>query len=158
MNIQPLSWNSHFFHISIGKVAQKNFRFEDIDSIYREAKKNGYTLLYLESDERLPFIHSCRGDLRLVDIKTSLQVKVTNATQTLIRWNVVEYAGSQVTPELEQLAYESGVFSRFHVDSKFPDTLFKKLYKKWIYNSVFNKSADIVFICLNNRKKPVGFV
>lgn len=158
MDIQTLPWDSHFFDIKIGKVIQNQFDSQDLNRIYSDAKQQGFRLLYIESNNRLSFAESCHGDLMLVDIKTSLRVRVTNVTHAFIRWSLVEYDGLEVTSELEQLAYESGVYSRFHVDSKFPDRLFKKLYKKWIQNSLHKKSADIVFVCLNNRKKPVGFI
>lgn len=158
IDIQILSWDSDFFDIKIGKVTQSQFTSQDLDHIYKGAKQQGFRLLYIVSNNRLSFARSCRGDLILVDIKTSLRVRVTNTTHAFMRWSVVEYDGLKVTPELEQLAYESGVYSRFHVDDKFPDTLFKKLYKKWIQNSIRKKSADMVFVCLNNRMKPIGFV
>lgn len=158
MYIQPVVWDSDFFKLQIGKVVQDCFVYKDIDSIYAEAKKRKFKLLYIESGNQLSFTKPYRGTLRLVDIKTSLQIKITQNLYGGIDWNIVEYDDSRVTPELEQLAYESGVYSRFHTDSMFPDKLFKKLYKKWINNCVNKTSADIVFVCLNDQVKPIGFV
>ena len=158
MDTQPLTWDSDFFNMKIGKVIGSDFSYQDIDGTYTEAKKRKFKLLYIESDHSLAFTQLCRGNLRLVDIKTTLEIKITRIPHIKTSWDIVEYVNSRVTPELEQLAYESGIYSRFHKDSMFPDKLFKKLYKKWINNCVNKTSADIVFVCLNNQLKPIGFV
>lgn len=158
MDIQLLAWDSDFFNMKIGKATRSDFSYQDIDDIYNEAKKRKFKLLYIESDHPLAFIQLCRGNLRLVDIKTTLEIKITRTPHIKTSWNIVEYANSRVTSELEQLAYESGIYSRFHTDTMFPDKLFKKLYKKWINNCVNKTSADIVLVCLNNQSRPIGFV
>lgn len=158
MNLQTLAWDSDFFKIKIGKVILSDLKYKDIDGIFAKAKQSGFRLLYIESDRRLLSTLLRHNNLKLVDIKTTLQVKVKQMQPIKTNWNIVEYRGSRVTRELEQLAYESGIYSRFHIDPMFPDKLFKKLYKKWIQNSLHKKSADIVFVCLSKRMKPVGFV
>lgn len=158
MNIQTLAWDSDFFKIKIGKMVLSDPKNKDITSICAEAQQRGLRLLYIESDNRLLSTLFHHKNLKLVDIKTTLQVEVKQMPYIKSNWNIIEYNGLRVTRELEELAYESGICSRFYIDLMFPDKLFKKLYKKWIYNCINKKFPGVLFVCLNNRHKPIGFV
>lgn len=158
MIIEPQVWDSDFFNIKIGKVILSVFKRFDVDKIFEEAKQYHFRLVYIESDNRLSPPHFFSGNLKLVDIKTSLRIKSTKSVQVNTNWNIVKSDYTRITPELEHLAYESGVYSRFYNDPMFPDKLFKKLYKKWIVNCIKKSFPGVLFVCLDNHQKPIGFV
>lgn len=71
------------------------------------------------------------------------------------KYPVEFYQDKQVSPELEQLAFEPGNYSHFKMDPKFPQELFFKIYHEWIKNSV-NKSIASNIIVIKNHDKVVA--
>lgn len=59
--------------------------------------------------------------------------------------------------DLNQLAYESGKFSRFKLDLKFNNLDFYRLYDEWIINSLNKKIASKVFF-IQEENEVLGFV
>ena len=158
MKIIPLSWDSSFFGFKIGKVSLEKATRADVEGIYTDVKKNKFRLVYIESDSRLPKTSSDKGSIKLVDVKTTLQTDTVHQTLHNSDWNIIEYNSPGITKELEALACESGLYSRFRIDPMFPYALYKKLYKRWLVNSVNKKMADVVFVCLNSTQTPIGLI
>jgi len=71
------------------------------------------------------------------------------------KYPVEFYQDQQVSPELEQLAFEPGNYSHFKMDPKFPQELFFKIYHEWIKNSV-NKSVASDIIVIKDHNKVVA--
>lgn len=158
VHIQLLPWDSDFFNIKVGKVYLKTLQVEYVDQIYKEAKRSGIQLIYVQSESPISSTQLRKGKLNLVDIKTDLRIIVQKTNESKMDWNIIEYTKAQVTDKLKKLAYKSGIYSRFSVDPLFPKILFKKLYRRWIMDSVHKKLADVVFICVNTKQVPIGFV
>ncbi|MBL7003828.1 MAG: GNAT family N-acetyltransferase [Gammaproteobacteria bacterium] len=59
-------------------------------------------------------------------------------------------------PDLENLAYQSGEFSRFFMDKRIPRKAFKALYSTWLRKSLSGEYADDYFIAYDGR--PVGLL
>ena len=120
--IIPLPFDSSLFGYSVGKCLADDTWFE---SEFLKAAKS-YRLVYLFSDELLDFrtLKIQPIDLRLTFFKN---LKGRNADNAEIQ----PYSGP-LTETLQALAFESGVFSRFHTDPNFVNREFEKLYRLWI--------------------------
>jgi GNAT superfamily N-acetyltransferase len=75
-----------------------------------------------------------------VDTKVTFQ-KSLEATRKIKEIQI--YDNSDLEREIEGLAYLSGKFSRFKIDSRLTSNEFKKLYKLWI-NKAFEKNQVLV--------------
>ncbi|MBN2858049.1 MAG: GNAT family N-acetyltransferase, partial [Candidatus Delongbacteria bacterium] len=81
-----------------------------------------------------------------VIFKKSLQESVADAP------GISEYNASAVSPELYEIALESGKYSRFKTDKELPTGSYEKLYRKWIEKSVSKEIADKVFVFFEDRR------
>lgn len=136
--IETLNWDSDFFGLSIGKlVIDPNFKLTLLDT-----EKKTYDLLYLFSDKSLNF--QSEYDIKLVDVK----VNFTKEGLTLNREQFCQEFNPDLHayPEILELAYLSGVYSRFKLDRHFHVESFKKLYKTWLDNSISKKIANYVLV------------
>lgn len=139
--ISYLKWDSEFFEKKIGKI-ENNID----DSLNGDISE--YDLIYIFSDDKVDFLNEA------IDIKVTFakktQKKIENA-------NVMVYDNTiHVYEDLLALAYTSGHDSRFLKDPFFGEKAFKKLYKRWIDNSL-NDSNTLVFVYVENNQL-VGFV
>jgi len=146
--IEYLTWDSDFFKKKIGRVLAENS--EEIINVFEEAKKDNYQLIYVFGNENLfvdeKILKQFNGHLadRKVLFKKNIESK---KEQTSF---VSEYTGNELTTELEQLAYESGKYSRFKTDKNFAENDFYRMYKIWIENSVKKQIADKVIVVKEN--------
>lgn len=131
MVIRSLPFDSELFGYPVGQW--------DWDQKWEESEfvKNAvpFRLTYLFSREKLVIQHP---DIHLMDTKIVLAKKVVfPEMSTAIR----PFPSELLISELESLAYESGVYSRFMRDSRCSNGEFKKLYKTWISKEVKNKQV-----------------
>jgi dTDP-4-amino-4,6-dideoxy-D-galactose acyltransferase len=65
---------------------------------------------------------------------------------------IEEYSETVVNSELEKLALQAGILSRFNVDPKCSSEDFERLYKIWIKKAVAKEVADAVLVSKENGK------
>lgn len=142
--ISYLKWDSEFFEKKIGKL--ENTIYDSLHSLNGDISE--YDLIYIFSDDKVDFLEEP------IDIKVTYAKK----TQKKIEYkNVMVYDNAiHDYEDLLSLAYSSGHDSRFLKDPFFGETAFKKLYKRWIDNSV-NDSNTSVFVYVEDNQL-VGFV
>ena len=63
----------------------------------------------------------------------------------------------ETTDELDKLAIQSGIYSRYKVDPNIAPEHFEKLFKLWILKSVNRTLAENVFVSMDGEK-IVGMV
>lgn len=63
--------------------------------------------------------------------------------------HIISYTQKNVTPALLELAWESGIYSRFNVDPNFKSNEYKHLYKTWIEKSVNKEIAKDVLVYMD---------
>lgn len=152
MMIQPLKWDSSFFELKIGKISTaevlKNITPEDLGP---------FDLLYIElSDKRkIPKSSAEWLNIAYTDKKVVYQKPLKGKIQ--LHENITIYPLKYANRQLQDLALQSSVFSRFRLDKNFDKDAYRKLYLQWIKNSVRLKMADVVLI-YGNIKNPAGFV
>jgi len=147
--IDKLTWDSEFFGYNVGRYIIDNQLFDE--NLLKENKDN-FKLIYIFSDEA---IHDIK-EIKLVDIKVIFEKKIAKDLKD--NESIVEFDSNiQNYSELEQLAYLSGIYSRFKIDENFKNNEFQKLYKIWLDNSLNGKIAFKVFVKIIDQK-IAGFV
>jgi len=151
--IRLLDWDSKFFGFPVGMIKlaiepdweKLTFDFKSFSSNYR--------LLYFITSEKLLIPQDFQKNFNGHFINQRvLYQKATGRSDIKFPAYIHEYENSELTPELVQLAYTSGSFSRFRVDQNMPNGKFKELYKIWIKNSLEKKIADRIFVSAHKNK------
>jgi dTDP-4-amino-4,6-dideoxy-D-galactose acyltransferase len=146
MKHELLSWDSDFFGFNVGAFRTKEESDADIESMITTAYSSGVELLYVFSKEPLKneiLLNKYNG--LLVDKKVIFTKALHQETSTYID-EITEYTENFVADELKELAFQSGDYSRFKVDTRLPADTFNRLYTIWIENSVNGKFASKIFI------------
>ncbi|WP_266202567.1 GNAT family N-acetyltransferase [Pontibacter kalidii] len=92
----------------------------------------------------------------LYDKKVTFQKEVPKVSQ-VIEFNINFEEVEVLTSELEDLAIQSGEFSRFKVDPKL-NFKFKEMYRTWMDRSVKKQIADRVIAAKDDTGKEAGFI
>ena len=146
--IEYLSWDSDFFEKKIGRIYAN--QISNLDNILSEAQRANYQLVYVFGDKDY-FIDDNilkRFSGHLADRKVLYEKKTIGTKENLSF--ISEYKEDGLVPELEQLAYDSGKFSRFKRDKNFRKDDFYRMYKIWMENSVKKQMADNIFVVIEN--------
>ncbi|MDX2002623.1 MAG: GNAT family N-acetyltransferase [Chitinophagales bacterium] len=156
--IQHLSWDSDFFGFKVGSLRTPSLTATDMQAIQEVGTKENYRLLYLVV---------CPVNETAVEIAEKNGAFLAN-TKIIYRSGIQLVHGpisANIRPYdplnddyvfLLELAYQSGVYSRFRLDKQIPETKFREMYQSWTQNSVNHRIADKVLVYDDNGLK--GFV
>jgi dTDP-4-amino-4,6-dideoxy-D-galactose acyltransferase len=147
--IQRLAWDSDFFGYEVGKIEIENITNFNFDAFKNEAKK--FRLVYVFSDLELNILN-----FELVDKKVVFYQEIKQVSE--ISEVIVESFDKKKHnfAQLEKLALDSGIHSRFFVDKNFKNNEYLKLYSRWIESSVNRTISFDVLVALNNDE-IIGF-
>jgi dTDP-4-amino-4,6-dideoxy-D-galactose acyltransferase len=88
----------------------------------------------------------------LVDKKATFEINLRNINLDRLPLPKSEpYSSSLPFSQLEKLAIQSGIFSRFAIDNRFSHEKFTALYKTWIRKSISGEMADEVLVIRQNN-------
>lgn len=152
--IKKLDWDSSFFGYEIGRLDHKGkkFKVSDIKGL------EDYDLVYVYSKNKLKNENLTRCYPKII---FQLDLNSEKKHFSLID-NISELCASPVNTRnknrLFDLAYQSGVYSRFKLDRKFTKNEFKRLYKKWVENSIRGEIADQILVNRNGIDSINAFV
>src|SRR5690606_14258712 len=100
-------------------------------------------------------------DIKWVDTKVTFEKRLINPSEFP---EIIEYTG-ELTSELEELTYLSGIRSRFRIDTRLKNREFEKLYKIWITKNLQSKSLlttpkleGMVTYSAKNNQGSIGLV
>lgn len=127
-----LPFDTNLFNYPVGKVILESNWDE---KTFLELSE-GFKLVYIFSEIELEIQSS---DIQLQDIKVTFKKNLNEAPN---QEDVHKYAGP-FSYELLELAYESGIYSRFRRDSRLSNGEFRKLYKTWISEAIKHKHVYI---------------
>ena len=146
--MKKLDWDSDFFNIRVGEILYE----EEIDT--NEVKN--FDLLYIKSGNDF--------DLEVVGFENSFsEQKIIFSKDVLDIENVLI---SQISTydeskhslhDIYQLAYESGTYSRFNLDEKIGEHNFRKMYDRWVDNSINKRFAEELLVFEENSQ-VIGFI
>ena len=149
---QHLPWDSSFFGYCTGRIVIKHFEKDCLTSIITNADAE---LLYIfdstSSKEVDDFLVS--EGAKKYDCRMEYEKSLSANCNSKVCQDIEFYDGS-LTAELEKLAYSSGKHSRFKKDEKL-ECFFKKLYKRWILNSLEDKNRLLI---VRNDDRIIGFL
>jgi dTDP-4-amino-4,6-dideoxy-D-galactose acyltransferase len=155
MEIKYLEWDSDFFRKKIGRISVQHS--DNIEATLHKAKDEGYQLIYAFGDKDFfvedTILQQFGGHLadRKVVYEKTIKEKQSQSTVSV-------YESKELVPELESLAYESGKYSRFKLDTNFEKDDFYRMYKIWIENSINRQIADKIFVTKNNNEQIQGML
>jgi dTDP-4-amino-4,6-dideoxy-D-galactose acyltransferase len=172
LTIDPLKWDSELFGFKVGKhrLTVEN----EIDTFLLNAKREGYRLVYLFSkspnishskinlvDTKVTFLKSIKRYHHL-DVKSNSTVSSLNTaegrTNLELNLHTVEFNSKHHNyGQLLKLAYNSGEYSRFKLDTQFKQGTFQKLYKIWIDKSISRDIASYTRVFIHDDQ-IVGFI
>jgi dTDP-4-amino-4,6-dideoxy-D-galactose acyltransferase len=157
-SIQPLSWDSEFLGFPVASLVVAGLSAAAITAAIADARKAGYRLLYAVST---PFAVEeaealCQGGAWLASQKMTYVISLNLPTTTLLNPAVTDAA--IYTPQLESLALQSGEYSRFRLDKRFPPSVFKRLYSRWLHNSLSGAIARRVLVWRTLNGQEVGLL
>lgn len=152
MSIERLNWDSSFFGIEVGRTNQKQL------SITTEDEINRFDLLYLKEDRPIELNSSLLNRKNLLaDCKLVYSKQISNlnfSTDYIIK----RCSGSfRLYEQLYSLAYLSGKYSRYKLDTNFAAGKFEEMYKMWVDNSISGEMADYLYY-IEDAGKICAFV
>ena len=150
-----LDWDSSFFGFKVASINLPLLSEDDIEYCCVKMDEQLVKLAYWKTINEITQLPKNRN-ISLVDIacifSINLPIEVIPPSK-----NISFYSNSFVSQELANIAIQCGIFSRFNIDTNFPQGTCEKMYKIWIENSVTNQLADDIII-YTNRGKIVGLI
>lgn len=144
--VNRLAWDSDFFNLEVGD-------FDLADSTIPDC--TDFDLIYVKSENKIDFeINS------FVKTYTETKIIFRKDLNKLNQQDNSIFESSQIDfsiADVNQLAYESGKYSRFQLDHKMNQKKFFEMYDLWVVNSLNKKFADGLYLFVEEAK-AVGFV
>jgi dTDP-4-amino-4,6-dideoxy-D-galactose acyltransferase len=143
-----LEWDTNFFGINIARLVCDGINETEFNNAIELLKRRRFQLIYCVCrDQESESFARVMG--QLVDKKVVYH-KVFNHEVLPAGNNIEEYLEEEPSQKLYDLAIQSGLYSRFKIDTKLSDGKFDELYKAWIRNSTLKKMAFKVLISKEN--------
>lgn len=157
--LEILEWDSSFFGYKIGKINAAEIEAEQLAEIINQAKNKGTRLIYLFADPDDHVSHNAAqlNGAKLVDQKITFHIKIDASVISATDIHIEQFELQYPTSQLINLSVQSGLYSRYKIDTEFKNNEFEKLYLAWIENSVNKKIADYTFV-YKEAGVELGFV
>ena len=141
-----LPWDSELFGFPVARLRPEALAPSTIGPAVEALRGAGVRLAYATSpwgDATAEAAMAACGATR-VDRKVTYRA----ALPALVPWpdGAERWTSPEASPELEDLALQSGHLSRFKVDPAVPRRVFEALYLAWIRRSVRGEIADAVLV------------
>lgn len=160
--IEKLEWDSKFFKYPVGKLIVKHDINENklFEILNKEAKNYNLVYIFLPEGRNISKSNCINHNIKLVDRKIVYQKKLSVRHRTVEKYfgEIESITGLKNYEKLPNLALLSGQYSRFNTDKNFIKGEFKRLYKKWLSNSINGSLADECFATKNEKSGYQGFV
>lgn len=154
-----LEWDSHFFGYKIASIKALELGFPKLNNIIKELREKDFKLAYCfvapkdkTSNDSLNQVSGI-----LVDEKITYNARIREEDIFPISNNIIPYDLDYTSEKLISLALQSGLYSRFKIDSNFQNNEFERLYIEWIEKSVSKILSNEVLI-YQEYKEILGFV
>jgi dTDP-4-amino-4,6-dideoxy-D-galactose acyltransferase len=159
--LKLLEWDTKFFGFPVAKILNVQARPEELREAVSQLRSQQIPLAYWFADKPSAETHSQVVELggALVDEKLTFVARLDSLPeQPSVPLSVVEpYREEMPLSDLKQLAVESGVYSRFVVDTRFPQAAARAMFEEWIIRSVNKAVADEVLV-IRQGSSIVGMV
>lgn len=158
---QILDWDTAFFGMKVARILPSRLAAEELERVLARMRSEGVALAYWASDPQdevsQQAAQACQG--LLADKKTTFAMELgpDHGPAEETGWVVEEFTDDVPNSELESLAIEAGIQSRFRLDPRIPDGKCADLYRQWIRNSTNRRLADAVLV-VRQTGRIVGMV
>jgi UDP-N-acetylglucosamine 2-epimerase (non-hydrolysing) len=156
-SINELKWDSDFFGYKVGKIYLKENTAIDKSDI------KDFRLIYIFDDgcDIKNYIQIEKLGAKLADTKMELEMKIEKKTHIDTnldkKYRLVVLNKNDFNKETISLGIEAGKFSRFKKDINFKNNEFKKLYTKWVENSL-NRVDFVEVYGIKYKSTAIGMV
>tara|TARA_R110002072_G_scaffold30097_7_gene94397 strand:+ start:1288 stop:1947 length:660 start_codon:yes stop_codon:yes gene_type:complete len=119
--ITPLPFDTQLFNYPVGRISiNTDWNEENFATAAKE-----FQLIYLFSKSPVAFNNP---SIQLVDIKMTFEKHIDNPAEI----PEIKHFQKSLSKELQDLAFESGAYSRYKLDTCLNQEEFEKLYRIWI--------------------------
>jgi dTDP-4-amino-4,6-dideoxy-D-galactose acyltransferase len=143
--IEPLAWDSKFFHRRVGKLILNTAT--SLDELLHSASQERYELLYIYSHIQIE--DRLIGRYALLDVGGHITFAKNLSSECLTKarptQEICELQLDTLTPELLEIAFLSGHLSRFKIDLSLPAGSFERLYETWLTNTLENRPRTSIY-------------
>jgi len=159
MKFDVLEWDSKFFGFGVARITEPHVLDSDLSRILEELSEKNIRLVYWASDISIGSEFAARNNNGFhADRKTVFVRKISSKPELDCGdIEIKEYSDDTVSEELQSLAVQAGLYSRYTVDPNMPQNAGDRMYSEWIKNSVNHSLADAVLVAYYNSKM-VGMV
>ena len=161
--VQLLEWDSNFLGFSVGQLAARQLSAAGLTALVEQSQSAGIHLIYMAvdpTDAALAAVADQAG-ARLVDRKVTF-ARATNlplpAGPAPKSGEAAIFSTATFTSALEELAWQSGEFSRFRRDGRFASGVFEDLYTQWLRASLTGELARVVLAYPSPEGAEVGLL
>jgi ribosomal protein S18 acetylase RimI-like enzyme len=158
---ESMEWDSSFFGFRVARIRPSSMSQEQLGETLLEMRLAGVKLAYwFAADNVLSNeVARLRGGF-LADRKTTFVADLRAVEpDDFANLDQIEFFQSKTpTPELEELAIESGGMSRFRLDPRMPAGGFEELYRTWIRKSAEGTMARGILIAKDSTGSIAGMV
>lgn len=145
---QLLKWDSDFFGVKVAIIKQCQLNIQNLYDIIHELKDLQVKIVYWSSSLKHDDVDVNKLSGKLVDLKTtfSIDLKCLDQIEFISNNNVELFTASMSVDALNNLAIQSGEYSRFAIDPNIPREKVVELYEIWIKKSICKKIAKEILI------------
>ncbi|MBN3518723.1 GNAT family N-acetyltransferase [Algoriphagus lutimaris] len=156
MKIQSLPFDSELF----GYPVAKQEVIGDWNELEFLKKAEKFNLVYLFSKSPLYF-----QDPRILFLNKKIVFKKSLKKRKEIDHQVIRHSKTEFLPSLYSLAFQSGAYSRFYVDSRLKHQEFEKMYTAWMDRAldedeilVVNDFSGMVTYSVEENEASIGLL
>jgi len=147
-NFNILDWDSAFFKFKVASVIPHSLNVVEIEEMTTQMKAEDVRLAYWKTPIQIDKFPS-NTDVNLADVACLYSIGLPSERN--IHPQISLYSGETISQELENIAIQCGIFSRFNLDKNFPSNSFEQLYRIWIQKSVSKEIADDILVYHENN-------
>ncbi|GAB3722867.1 hypothetical protein GCM10027594_03760 [Hymenobacter agri] len=142
--IERLTWDSDFLGFAVGRLRADELRTWAPADLVTACRAAGYRLMYVVADPADAPAAAIAHQVGawLADHRLTFARPVDGPPQAAGTDCIGRAVAS--SPQLQQLAWQSGVCSRFRRDKKFAPQVFPELYHEWLLASLRGEIAHVV--------------
>lgn len=162
INIKIKNWDSDFFKIRIAEASVYDFKIENYRDLKEIFIRDNIELVYLYPEDDVSDNSLCQfelfADTKLVFRKSLIRRNESMYPQNYVHEDLSDYKIDEGYQDLLELAFSSGIFSRFRLDPGFRNNEFERLYTEWLDQSIKKTIADKVIVSRGPNNEITGFI
>lgn len=156
--IQHIAWDSEFLGFPVALLNAWGLGGSGVAAAVTAARQAGYRLVYatVSPADTAGGEALRRTGAWLADRKVTYAMSVDAADVASLNQSVS--TATVYSPQLESLAWQSGEYSRFRLDRRFPPGVFQEMYRRWLRNSLSGEIARRVLVWSSEQSPEAGLL